>query len=152
MHSDFLFNIYNCITIVRSQKRSPSAIINQMDLLQDLAIAELAEFQSPLSTTIVFAIAFYSPAGSVIGNIRNSLWEFEAVEDINDALTNMAVFFFVDLVSTIATYVVLRIYCKTNFLKIVAEIQREFFGIFILHLAFLTLGVRIISTLINLKI
>ena len=76
------------------------------------------------------------------GNIKNSYWAFEAVEDINDALTNMAVFFSVDLVSTIATYVVLRVYCKINYLKIVAEIQKEFLGIFILYLTFLTLAVR----------
>ena len=140
--SDFILNIYHCITIVRLQKRNPSAITSQMDLLHDLAIAELSEFQCPLSTTIVFAIAFYSPVGSVIGNIKNSYWAFEAVEDINDALTNMAVFFSVDLVSTIATYVVLQIYCKINYFKIVTEIQKEFFGTFILYLAFLTLGVR----------
>ena len=113
-----------------------------MDLLHDLAIAELSEFQSPLSTTIVFAIAFYCPVGSVIGNIRNSYWAFEAVEDINDALKNMMGFFFVDLLSTIATYVVLRIYCKINYLKIVAEMQKEFFSSFILYLGFLSLAVR----------
>ena len=113
-----------------------------MDLLHDLAIAELAEFHSPLSTTIVFAIAFYSPVGSVIGNIRNNYWAFEAVEDINDSLTNMAVFFCVDLLSSIATCVVLRLYCKINYLKIVAAIQKEFFGSFILYLGFLALAVR----------
>ena len=143
-------NIYHCIKIVRTNKTNPSAVTSQIDLLQDLSLAELAEFQSPLSTTIIFAVAFYTPVGSLIGNIRNDYWAFEAVEDINDAFTNMALFFFVDLASTIATYVLLRVYCKINYLKIVAEIQKEFFGIFILYLAFLTLAVRKILNLMRL--
>ena len=142
MATDFILNIYNCIKIVRTQKRNPSDLANLMDLLEELSIAELVEFQSPITVTLVFALAFYTPVGSLIGNVRNDYWSFEAVDDINDALTNMVLFFFVDLSSTVVTYVVLRIYCNINCLKFIAEIQKEFFRPFIVYLGFLTLAVN----------
>ena len=142
MASDFLLNIYHCIKIVRTQKRNPSDLTNLMDLLEELSIAELVEFHSPITVTLVFSLAFYTPVGSLIGNVRNDYWSFEAVDDINDALTNMVLFFFVDLASTVVTYVVLRIYCNINCLKFIASIQKEFFRPFIVYLGFLTLAVN----------
>ena len=143
MATDFTLNIYHCIKIVRTQQRSSSAATSLMDLFYDLSIAELAEFQSILSTTLVFALAFYTPVGSLIGNVRNDYWAYEAVDDVNEALTDMTIFFFVEVACMVATCVILQIYCHINYLKIVAELQKEFFGSFILSFAFLTLGVDI---------
>ena len=142
MATDFILNIYDCLEIVKARKRNPSAVTNLIDQLQELSIAELAEFQSPLITTLVFAFAFYTPMGGLIGNVRNDYWAYEAVDDINNALANMIVFFFIELACTVATYVILRIYCKINCLKIVGVIQKEFFNAFIMSLGFITLGVN----------
>ena len=142
MVTDFILNIYDCIEIVKARKRNPSGTTNLIDQLQELSIAELAEFQSPLITTLVFALAFYTPMGSLIGNVRNDYWAYEAVDDINYALANMVVFFFIELACTVATYVILRIYCRINCLKIVAVIQKEFLGPFIVSLGYITLGVN----------
>ena len=142
MATDFILNIYDCIEIVKARKRNPSCFTNLIDQLQELSIAELAEFQSPLITTLVFALAFYTPMGSLIGNVRNDYWAYEAVDDINYALANMVVFFFIELACTVATYVILRVFCKINCLQIVAAIQKEFFGDFIVTLGYITLGVK----------
>ena len=63
--------------------------------------------------------------GDLIGNVRNDNWAYEAVDNINDALTNMIVFFCIELACTLASYLIMRIYCKIDCLKIVAVIQKE---------------------------
>ena len=141
MATDFSLNVYLCITVVWTQKRNPSDVTNIINMLQELAISELVEFQSPLCFILIFALAYYTPIGSLVGNVSNGYWAYEAVENIYDTLSNMMVFFFVDLASSIVNTMVLRVSCQINILQAIANLQKEFFATFILYLAYLNMGV-----------
>ena len=143
MASDFLLNIYLCLKIVWDRKRNPIAIENQIDLLQDLSISELVELQAPLSFTLLFALAYYTPIGGLIGNVSNGYWAYEAIDNINDTLANMIILFLVDFVSTLASVLILWYSCKINLLMLFTELQREFYGGFILILGYMTMAVNI---------
>ena len=141
MATDFSLNVYLCITIVWTQKRNPSDVTNIINMLQELAISEMVEFQSPLCFTLIFALAYYTPIGGLVGNVSNGYWAYEAVNNIHATLSKMMVFFCVDLASSILNTMILRISCKINILQFMAKLQKEFFGTFILYLAYLNMGV-----------
>ena len=143
MASDFLLNIGLCLKIVWDQKRNLIAIENQIDLLQDLSISELVEMHSPLAFTLVFALAFYTPIGVLIGNVSNGYWAYEVIDDISLTLAKMVLFFIVDFVSTLATVLILWFSCKINLLMFFIELQREFYEAFIVTIGYLIVAVNI---------
>ena len=98
---------------------------------------------SPLAFTLVFALAFYTPIGVLIGNVSNGYWAYEVIDDISLTLAKMVLFFIVDFVSTLATVLILWFSCKINLLMFFIELQREFYEAFIVTIGYLIVAVNI---------
>ena len=131
MGVDFFLNILLSLWIVWNKKRSPYRIHDQINALQNLVVYELVEFQA-LSFIFVIAVAFYGPNSSILGNISNNYWAFEAIENINRTLGKMGALFLVDFSSTLICSIVLWFNCRINLWKAVVALQKEFgiaFGI-----------------------
>ena len=133
---DYLYNMWLCLKIVRTRKRSPQMIQEQIGALEELALCELVEFHVPLAFILVFLGASYGPNSGLFGGIGNSYWTYNAIEDINQALENMIIFFVVDFSSTIATGLILWLSCKINLWKVFNELQNEFGKTFCLVLGY----------------
>ena len=129
MSIDFSINILTCLSVIWTRKRHPYKIQKQIDLLQDLAMAELIEFIAPVSFTLVIAVAYYSPNARIIGNIGNSYWGFSAIEDIGQTLKMTFLFFLVDFSSLLVSSAMLWFTCEISLCKAIHELQKEF-GIF----------------------
>ena len=127
---DFSMNIYLCLRIIRSRKRQPHMLQAQIDELQDLALYELVEFQTPLALMMVVCLAYYGSNGALIGNILNDYWTFTAIEDISQTMINMGMFFIVDFCSTITCAILLWVYVKIDLFKMFLALQEEFGKIF----------------------
>ena len=128
---DFFLNILLCLWIVWNKKRSPYRLHDQINALQNLVVYELVEFQA-LSFILVIAVAFYGPNSSILGNISNNYWTFEAIENINRTLGKMGALFLVDFSSTLICSIILWFSCRINLWKAVVAMQKEFriaFGI-----------------------
>ena len=131
MGVDFFLNILLSLWIVWNKKRSPYRIHDQINALQNLVVYELVEFQA-LSFIFVIAVAFYGPNSSILGNISNNYWAFEAIENINKTLGKMGALFLVDFSSTLICSIMLWFCCRINLWKAVVALQKEFriaFGI-----------------------
>ena len=128
MGLDFMWNICICIKIIWLNKQRPEDVEQQIGLLQELALAELTEFVSPLSFSIAFILAHYGPNGNLIGNIRAAIWHYEPIDDAPEFLKIVLVFFLVDFSSTIIALVLLWFICKINFLKVLVAVQKEHGG------------------------
>ena len=111
---DFSINIYLCLRIVWLNKRHPESTPEQIELLQDLALYELVEFQTPLAFILVFSVAYYGPNGSLFGNILNDYWTYTAIDDIKQMMINTGFFFMVDFSSTIICATILKVFCEIN--------------------------------------
>ena len=130
MGMDFLINVGFCLRIVWIKKSQAEISENQLGLIQDLATLGLVELYSPLSFLFVTALAYFGPNGHLIGNISNSYWAFVPIENIQSTLTNMAMFFFVDVASIIMTAVIFWIFCRINYFKLFLLLQQEFVWLF----------------------
>ena len=95
----------------------------------------MVEVMVPLCYMVCFSMAYYGPNGDVIGNIRNSYWQFSAVEDVNQAMTYLCIFFFVDFSSLVICTILLRSFCGTSLYKVFSALQSEFGWLFNVALA-----------------
>ena len=123
---DFSLNVLLCLWIVWTRNRKSHKMQKQIILLQDLVVLELVEFHAPLSFIFVMALAFYGPNADIIGNVGNSYWAFNAIEDIHQTLFSMGLFFLVDFSSTLVSATILWFSCRINSWKALNEIQKEF--------------------------
>ena len=134
MGLDVFTNIYLALRIVWWRKTSEK-IDDCVSVLEELVIAELAEFHAPLSFLLIFVVAWFGPNSELFGNIGNSYWQFERVDDIHEAVRNMVIFFAVDFGSAIVSAIILQVTCKINLLAATSSMQKEFGPIFSTALA-----------------
>ena len=126
MGTDFLINVLICLWIVWTKKKHPNMIHEQIDLLQDLAIAELTEFHAPLSLLVTICFAFFGPNAAILGNISNDYWQYEAIQDINEYLASLGLFFLIEFSCAVVTAVILWFTCRINLCKAFVQLQEEF--------------------------
>ena len=141
MGVDFSLNISLCSWIVWKKKRHSDNIQSHIDLIQELAINELVEFHAPLSFILVIAVAYHGPNAKISGNIGNSYWTYTAIDDIEQTLKNIALFFFIDFGSTIISSAVLWLTYRINLWMAFNEMQREFWKPFCLILGYKLIAV-----------
>ena len=132
---DYLFNVEMCLRIIWLKKKRPNMIQRQLDAIQNLALAELVEFQAPLAFLLVLGVTYIGPNGHLFGNILNSYWTYTAIENIDQYLMNNVVLLLVDLSSTSVTCIALWFFCKLNMWKVFLNLQKEFGHIFFILLA-----------------
>ena len=148
MGIDFLVNMYLCLRLVWVKYRNPTNLDDQTKLLQELAMAELVEFHAPLGFILVTSLVYNFPIGAIIGNVSNSYWTYQAIDDINETLKKMSVFFLIDFTSTLASATILWFACKINLFNMFVVLQKEFFKAFSLTLGYLLL---VVSKLIEIN-
>ena len=151
MGLDFSLNVFLCLWIVWTKKHHPHNIQTQINSLQDLAINELVEFIGPLSFIMVVAATFYGPNAVIFGNISNSYWAYTAIEDIQQTLSNMGVFFLIDFSSTIVSATILWFTCQINLWKVFIELNQEFGATFCIVLMNMLIGVSYFPIIVLLQ-
>ena len=142
MAVDFFLNIYLCLRIIWLKKQQPNMMIKQIEKLQDLALYEMVEFQTPLAFIIVLCITYFGPNGALYGNVLNSYWTFKPVEDIYQTVTNMVIFFLVDFSSTVVSAILLFHFCEIRLWEVFLKLQAEFGRSFNIMLSYLLVLVR----------
>ena len=145
---DFSINTFICLRVVwlnkqekRNRRRSPLKIESQISLLQDLALYELVEFQAPLTFILVLTVAYFGPNAELFGNVGNSYWKYQRIEDFPKTLINMLFLFAVDFGSTILSSLMLWSSCRINLWKAFVVLQNEFGTAFSVLLGYIVLVV-----------
>ena len=85
--------------------------------------------------------AYYGPNGHLFGNILNGYWDFVETVDINQKLSKWTLYFLADFSSMIVTSVCLWFSFKINVLKLLLDLQQEFWPGFVIILGSLLLDV-----------
>ena len=142
---DFLANVYLCIrVIILSGKLAEKHKKKKMETILALVINETVEFLVPIAYCITITMAYYGPSGQVIGNIKNSYWQYSAINNMENTLQWLAIFFLVDFMSFVVSVTLLLVICKINLIKIYFQLQKEAWHILALHQAYLLEEVRCI--------
>ena len=89
-------------------------------------------------------MAYHGPNGELIGNVKLTLWQYQAVKDINKFLRNVFFLFAVDFFAGVVNGLLLWTICNLNCLKTLQNIQKEFWHIMGFQEASLFLAVRMI--------
>ena len=134
---DFIINLGICFRIAWIKRRKPENTQKIIELLQELAIAEMVEFVVPLVYLICFCIAYFGPNAKLIGNVSNDYWQYVKVKDFGHTITNVCAFFIIDLLSGVSCSIVLFIFCKISLMRVFIALQREFGLIFLVSLVLL---------------
>ena len=135
--SDFVINIFHCFQILwyhnnvnaKSTKKKVNAILS-------LIVNEGTEALVPISYAMVVTMAYFGPNAEIIGNIKNGLWHYTAIEDFNETLFWLATMFLFDFASSLVSFILLRIFCKINILKMFILIQKHVGFIFAIQQAY----------------
>ena len=123
---DSLPNLWSVVTIIRMHKKQISSTSpedsNQIstqiqDALKCLTLKEFLELLIPMIYGVSFVIAFYGPNAEVLGNIKNDYWQFEKVASLVDKLSNVGIFFCVDLFRGVVCFSVIWYFCGLNVFK-----------------------------------
>jgi len=86
------------------------------DGFQSLVICLVLELILPLSYLACFLLAYMGPNASVLGNIGNSYWHYEAEGDAFDAVINLFFFLILDALTIPFTMVFFKCVADVNFI------------------------------------
>ena len=121
----------------------------QMELLQDIMLAEMVEFVVPLVYLFCFITAYYGPNAEIIGNIKNDYFQCQKVEDPVHAIQNMAMFFFIDSGSLILSSFILWTFGRINLYRAFCFYQKEYGVVFVINTTFILFIVSIRNYISN---
>ena len=89
-------------------------------------------------------MAYYGPNGELIGNVKLTLWQYQAVKDINKFLENIFFLFAIDSIGLVVNGLLLWTTCQINCLKTLKNMQKEFWHILGVQESLLFIAVKMI--------
>ena len=92
-------------------------------------------------------MAYFGPNAELIGNMKNSWWQYSAVKSVDRMITNISLFlFFIDSLSLIICSFLIWYCCRINLFKAYEALQKEFGWPFSVCLAIIFNGVSVSDT------
>ena len=104
--------------------------------LDKLIVTERTESIVPIIFVLGFWMAFHGPNAEHFGNIKLSLWHYEAISNPSEYIWNICLLGAVDSLSFVVNGMLLWTTCKINVMEILKNLQAKywlFFGIQISH-------------------
>ena len=97
----------------------------------------------PIAYSICLWMAYFGPNAEIIGNVKNSYWQYSAIKNIDVTLVWIAIMFLVDFGSTVISIVLLRWFCKMNILTMYLQVQKQMWYILAIQQGYLVSEVSI---------
>ena len=133
---DFLIHLQMCIKVIRfHQAGGPMGNAKKEEILMALVLAETVELLVPLAYCTSLLISFYGPNSEIIGNVGNRYWHYEKIDDVWEVISQVAQFFFYDLLSVAFSGLLLWKFCRINFIQVYCKMVNEFWFLLSISLA-----------------
>ena len=117
-------HLYDCYQIIKLKAiidtESPhlTALKQEKEkAVQELVSVEILETLVPFIYAISFLIAYYGPNATVLGNIQNSYWQYEEVENIASLIFSVSEMILIDLSGSIVAGLLLWRFSEINLLN-----------------------------------
>ena len=131
---EFLINLSKCVGIIRMSRKINSDPAEKEKLeplrqeaVQDLLLVELAEMLMPLVYISTILMAFYGPNGKILGNIRNSYWNYKEIDDMSGLLIAVFRMFSLDVLAAALTILLLWKLTTINGITVLVK-HIEYYG------------------------
>ena len=135
--TDFLINLSIVVRLIRLKKKDPMNVEKQIELLQELILNEMIEFMVPLVYCLVFSTAYFGPNAGLIGNVGNDYFHYNKVENFEDTIKNISIFFSVDVFSLLTNASILWVMARINVYKAICIYLKEYGIVFTINLSFI---------------
>ena len=89
----------------------------------------------PALHILTFLIVFHGPNAMILGGIKNVYWNFDAVQDLGEVLTNVGLSVLFDILFSLASGLILWKFAKLNTLEKYSQDLKRFWPIIALRLA-----------------
>ena len=139
---DFMINIGLSGWIVYIWKKNDNSIEKPIELMQELVINEIVEMMVPVIYLSCISFAYFGPNSHLIGHVRNSYWQYNAIDDFEYTVAMIVIFFVVDVGSGIIGAALVRYFCQIKLHRVHVVLQNEFGSGFCFILAANVNGVR----------
>ena len=119
-----LFSCYRIISLFKKVGQASSFSIGEREkksemetVLSELACDDTILVSVPVCYLATFISAYYGPNASILGNIKNSYWNFVETDNVRDVISSTMQMAGIDLGILLSTWLTLWIFCKIDVLK-----------------------------------
>ena len=81
-------------------------------------LTESMNFLMPVAYLVCFVAAYYGPNAQLLGNVKNSYWQYQAVKDLSVAAKNILLIVCIDSLSLLIGGALFWITYKINLIKV----------------------------------
>ena len=100
-----------------------------------MVVNEFVECMVPMAYLSCLVAAYFGPNADVIGTVANSYWSFTSIKDIEYTIHVIVLYFAIDFMSTVVSYVLLEFWCRINLMNAYISMITEFGFVFAINLA-----------------
>ena len=99
-------------------------------LVRKLALAEITEAVTPMVFAIGFAMAYYGPNSTILGNVKNEYWGYKRIDDVGYLYRMMLLLFGVDTISVIVNSLILKTLADIDLFQEFCRIMKNYWFVF----------------------
>ena len=136
---DLVLHLKSCFQIARQKKKveiaNTESKIKMENDIKHLVLSEIIGSLVPLSYAMSFAMAYYGPNATLIGNVRCNYFDFKEIEDVKYLFSTMVQMFGVDIGEVIITGSALWFLCGVNIFEEFCKIMKDYWFILALMLS-----------------
>ena len=138
---EFLLNLSLTWKICRLQRKINSNSEDQDSLKEEirnnihsLVLNATIMLIVPLAYFVTFFIAYYGPNATILGNVRNSYWDYKEIEDVGKLVKAGMEMFSIDFTSYIICRIILWIFCKINLFQEYCKLIKQCWAVIAIEL------------------
>ena len=96
------------------------------DSIKELVLTERIETIIPMTYILLNIMAYFGPNGEILGNIRLTIWHYQAITDIGAFTETIGTLLCVDFLSFLINGILLWTFCKINIVTELKNLQKQF--------------------------
>ena len=129
LHSKMAYKIIH-MNLQVSQNEERDVLKTQKEkMILELLLAELVEGLVPMVYSIGFAMAYYGPNGSLIGNVLSDIWQYKKVENVTRLFLIQIVLIGIDLISVAANTILVAKFGNADLIKQFCKVLSDYWMI-----------------------
>jgi hypothetical protein len=113
---DVIINLLFTLQIIYFKRNGSTKEMTKT--IQILLLTETVEISAPIIYSVCFILAYFGPNAEVLGNIKNSYYHYNAVEDIWLSFQNLCLLMGIDLISILVTIGIIYKFVEVNCIKV----------------------------------
>ena len=129
LHSTMAYQIIHLNLQVSHNEERDVLKTRKEKIVLKLLLAELVEGLVPMVYAIGFAMAYYGPNGSLIGNVLSDIWQYKKVEDVTRLFMIQIILIGIDLISVAANTILVTKFGNADLIKQFCKVLSDYWMI-----------------------